>query len=193
MFKDMLKEFKTGLIVTVGLALILCGVYPALVWGVGQAAFKAQADGSLVALQGRAVGSRLIAQPFTGAGYFHPRPSAVDYKAQASGASNLGPLSKKLSDTVAARVRAYRAENGLAPETVLPADAVTASGSGLDPHISVANARLQLARVAAARGLGEQSVAQLMARCTEDRQLGVLGEQRVNVLKLNLALDRLSK
>ena len=94
---------------------------------------------------------------------------------------------------MAARVHAYRAENGLKPEAVVPADAVTASGSGLDPHISLANARLQLARVAAARGLGEQSVAQLMARCTEGRQLGVLGEERVNVLKLNLALDGLTK
>lgn len=191
--KDLLKDFKTGLIMTASLALILCGIYPALVWGIGQAGFKAKADGSLVSSQGRTVGSELIAQPFGGPAYFHPRPSAVDYNAEASGASNLGPLSKKLSDSVAARVRAYRAENGLKPEAVVPADAVTASGSGLDPHISLANARLQLARVASARGLGEQSVAQLMARCTEGRQLGVLGEERVNVLKLNLALDGLTK
>ena len=191
--KDLLKDFKIGLIMTASLALILCGIYPALVWGIGQAGLKAKADGSLVSSQGRTVGSELIAQPFGGPAYFHPRPSAVDYNAEASGASNLGPLSKKLSDSVAARVRAYRAENGLKPEAVVPADAVTASGSGLDPHISLANARLQLARVAAARGLGEQSVAQLMARCTEGRQLGVLGEERVNVLKLNLALDGLTK
>lgn len=191
--KDLLKDFKIGLIMTASLALILCGIYPALVWGIGQAGFKAKADGSLVSSQGRTVGSELIAQPFGSPAYFHPRPSAVDYNAEASGASNLGPLSKKLSDSVAARVRAYRTENGLKPEAVVPADAVTASGSGLDPHISLANARLQLARVAAARGLGEQSVAQLMARCTEGRQLGVLGEERVNVLKLNLALDGLTK
>ena len=191
--KDLLKDFKIGLIMTASLVLILCGIYPALVWGIGQAGFKAKADGSLVSSQGRTVGSELIAQPFGGPAYFHPRPSAVDYNAEASGASNLGPLSKKLSDSVAARVRAYRTENGLKPEAVVPADAVTASGSGLDPHISLANARLQLARVAAARGLGEQSVAQLLARCTEGRQLGVLGEERVNVLKLNLALDGLTK
>ncbi|WDD90973.1 potassium-transporting ATPase subunit KdpC [Burkholderia sp. FERM BP-3421] len=178
--------------------------YPLLTTGVANVLFPAQARGSLVARDGLTVGSAVIGQSFARAGYFHPRPSAtvgtdpadasktVDqpYNAAGSGASNQGAISKKLLGDVAGRVRDYRRQNGLAAGTPVPADAVTASASGLDPEISVANARLQAARVARARGVADGQVAALVARLVLPRQLGVLGEPRVRVLELNLALDR---
>lgn len=181
--------------------------YPLATMGVAQILFPNQAQGSLIEKNGQAIGSGVIGQYFTRPEYFHGRPSAtagpdpedpsksVDqpYNAGASAASNQGVLSKKLLDAVAERTKAYRAENGLAESVQIPVDAVTASASGLDPDISIANARLQAARVAKARGLPEKEVHRLVEQQTTGRQLGVLGDPRVNVLQLNLALDAASK
>jgi potassium-transporting ATPase KdpC subunit len=183
---------------------LLCGLaYPLAVTGIAQLAFGDQADGSLVRRDGEVVGSSLIGQTFTGEEYFHGRPSAAgaaaagaegsdpdDLTQVASGASNLGPTNPELLDTVAERVDTYRAENGLDRDTRVPVDAVTASGSGLDPHISVANARLQAPRVAEARGMDVDDVLALVDRHTASRSLGFLGEDGVNVLELDLDLDR---
>jgi len=186
-----IKEVKRAVMATLALAALLCGVYPAIVWGIGQIGFFSRANGSLVLQDGRIIGSRLIAQGFTGPRYFHPRPSAAGegYDAASSGASNLGPLSKKLVDQVTERIAAYRAENGIAPFIKIPADAVTASASGLDPHISLGNAKLQSARVARARGISETAVQRLIQNHIDGPDLGFLGEPGVNVLELNLALD----
>jgi potassium-transporting ATPase KdpC subunit len=192
--KAMLQEIKTAALVTTGLIVLLCGIYPLLVWGLAEALFPRQANGSLIrGMGGKVIGSALIGQPFTAAQYFHPRPSAAGngYDAANSGGSNLGPLSRKLNDLVSARVAAYRAENNIPAETPLPADAVTASASGLDPHISVANALLQCPRVARARGLDAAIVRRLIREHTRNPQWGILGEAGVNVLELNLALDRI--
>ena len=188
---NLFKEIRISLVATLFLAILLCGMYPALVWVAAQAIFHNEANGSLIIKNGHIVGSSLLAQRFTSARYFHPRPSAAGtgYDAANSGGSNLGPLSKKLIDDIGQRVRDYRAENSLPPETKVPADAVTASGSGLDPHISVENASLQAARVARARGLDEGSVRSKIAAHTEGRTLGIFGEPRVKVLLLNLDMD----
>jgi K+-transporting ATPase ATPase C chain len=156
-----------------------------------QGLFPTEANGSLVMRKGTMGGSKLIAQGFTDPKYFHPRPSAAGqgYDATSSGGSNLGPTSKKLVDTVRQRVENYRSENNLAPDAMVPADAVTASASGLDPQISAQNALLQAPRVTRARGLGEDIVLTQINLHTEGRDLGILGEPRVNVLMLNLALD----
>jgi K+-transporting ATPase ATPase C chain len=166
-------------------------LYPLAVLAFGQAAFADQANGSLVRVHGRVVGSSLLAQGFTRPGYFHPRPSSGGYDASASGASNLGPSSPALTRAIRSRVAAYRRENGLSGRVSVPVDAVTTSGSGLDPDISVANARLQAPRVARARRLRVARVLALVATHVDGRDLGVLGEARVNVLDLNLALDHL--
>jgi K+-transporting ATPase ATPase C chain len=189
--KDLIAELLISLKATLSLAVILCGLYPMLVWVMAQGLFPTEANGSLVMRKETMVGSKLIAQRFTDPKYFHPRPSAAGqgYDATSSGGSNLGPTSKKLMDTVRQRVEDYSSENNLAPDAMVPADAVTASASGLDPHISVQNALLQAPRVAGARGLGEDIVLTQINLHTEGRDLGVLGEPRVNVLLLNLALD----
>jgi K+-transporting ATPase ATPase C chain len=177
---------------TVILFTLICGVaYPLLSTAIGQIAFSNKANGSLIKRDGVVVGSKLIGQPFTAAQYFHPRPSAAGsgYDGSASSGSNLGPTSPDLIAAVKDRVAAYRTENGLAPDALVPVDAVTASGSGLDPHISVANARLQIPRVARERGIDESVVATLVDKYTDGRQLLVLGEPGVNVVELNLALD----
>lgn len=173
------------------MAFLVCVAYPVVVWVLAQGLFPDQADGSLVRVDGTAVGSVLIGQEFTDAKYFHPRPSAAGtgYDATRSGGSNLGPISKKLMDQVAQRVAVYRKENHLSPDQPVPADAVMASASGLDPHITVNNALLQAHRVAVARGLTEGAVKRLIAAHTEGSDLGVFGEPRVNVLMLNLSLD----
>jgi K+-transporting ATPase ATPase C chain len=171
---------------------VLVGVaYPLVVTGIARLAFRDAADGSLVERDGVVVGSSLIGQPFTGAEWFHPRPSAAGdgYDGMASAASNLGPTNDELLDAVAERVIQYRTVNGLGDDEAVPVDAVTASGSGLDPHISVANARLQAPRVAAARDLDLELVLRLVAEHTDGRSLGFLGEDAVNVLELNVALD----
>ena len=189
--KTWIAEIKISLLATAALAVLVCGLYPLSVHLLGRGLFHGRADGSLVTREGTAVGSSLIGRAFEGPGYFHPRPSAAGagYDGTASGGSNLGPLSRALSEAVARRAAAYREENGLPAAVLLPADAVTASASGLDPHISPANARLQAARVARARGREVSFILARIAAYTEGRDLGVLGEPRVNVLLLNLDLD----
>jgi K+-transporting ATPase ATPase C chain len=187
----MRKQLVPALVALIAFT-VLCGVlYPLVVTGVAQVAFSDAADGSLVERDGRVVGSSLIGQSFAGAEWFHPRPSAAGdgYDGLASSPSNLGPTNPDLLDAIDERLRAYRAENGLSSSEPVPPDAVTASGSGLDPHISPENARLQAPRVAEARGLEVDDVLALVESHTDDRVLGVLGDARVNVLELNLALD----
>lgn len=189
--KTFLKELWTSIAATIVLCVVVSGVYPLLIWGVGQVLLPHQANGSLVQANGQIVGSELLAQGFTGAKYFHPRPSAAGtgYDPLNSGGSNLGPTSQKLIDGIKANVAQYRQENGLAADAVVPADAVTASGSGLDPHISLQNAQLQIPRVAKERGLSEEAVRAEVTKATDPPLLGIGGEPGVNVLKLNLALD----
>ena len=191
--KNMLSELRVAVVATFSLAVVLCGVYPLVVWMIAQGLFPHEADGSMIQRGGTLVGSELIAQNFSSPRYFHPRPSAAGeagYDAGNSSGSNLGPLSKKLTDAVQERVEAYRAENGLAPDARVPADAVTSSGSGLDPHISLKNAFLQAPRVAQVRGVGSAALEKIIHAHTEGRDFGIFGEPRVNVLKLNLALDK---
>ncbi len=189
--KTFIRELRASVAATAILAVACCGIYPVVVWGIGQAAFPQQANGSLVARDGTVAGSSLLAQGFAAPKYFHPRPSAAGqgYDATSSGGTNLGPISKKLIEDVKRRVDEYRSENGLPPDAPVPADAVTSSGSGLDPHISPANAYLQAGRVAAARGIPKDEVLRKIREHTEGRSLGILGDPRVNVLMLNLDLD----
>lgn len=176
------------------LAVVCCGLYPLVVFGLAQVFFHDKANGSLVVDASKTVrGSKLLAQGFAADKYFHPRPSVAGngYDAMSSGGSNFGPTSQKLNDAIKERIEAYRKENGLNANEPVPADAVTASASGLDPHISLRNAGLQIPRVAKARGLGEEQVRALLKQHTEGPDLGFLGDPGVNVLTLNLALDSL--
>jgi K+-transporting ATPase ATPase C chain len=183
----------SSLRISVVLFIICGGLYPLIVTGIGQVLFPYQANGSIITgKDGNPIGSEHIAQAFDKDIYFHPRPSAAGpdgYSATQSGGSNLGPTNANLISSVKERVVAYRAENGLTPDMPVPADAVTASGSGLDPDISPANAYLQVHRVAVARNLPEEQVRTIVAQHIEGRTLGLFGEPRVNVLRLNLALD----
>ena len=207
------QETITSVLATLVLSVVVSGLYPLAVWGLGQSIFKHKADGSLiVAADGKTVlGSELLGQNFGGKTYFNPRPSAAGaagYDPTASGGTNLGPTSDKLVngqhkkdatgnavndpsnfDGIKDLVAAYRTANNLKDADAVPADAVTRSGSGLDPHISVTNAALQLPRVARERGKSPEEVRQLVDKYTEGRDLGVFGESRVNTLLLNLALD----
>jgi potassium-transporting ATPase KdpC subunit len=190
--KAFFSEIRGAVFATLILAVICCGLYPLVVFGIAQALFRDKANGSLIVDQdGTVHGSKLLAQGFTADKYFHPRPSAAGngYDAASSGGSNLGPTSQKLNDAIKDRVAAYRKENGLSETEPVPADAVTASGSGLDPQISLRNAEVQTPRVAKARGLSEEKVRELVQQNTDGRDLGVLGDPGVNVLELNLALD----
>ena len=184
------KDLRAALLITAVLAVVCCGLYPLAVWGGGQLFFKKQADGSLLTdKKGNLVGSALLGQNFNGGQYFNPRPSAAGAAgddASASSGSNLGPTSQKLADAVKQRVADYRKANGLADTALVPADAVTSSASGLDPHISVENALLQLPRVAAKRGVSPEKMKALVEAHT-DRS--ILGQDGVNVVTLNLALD----
>jgi K+-transporting ATPase ATPase C chain len=189
LIRQMRPAFLTVIVFT-----LICGVaFPLLSTLIGQVAFHDKADGSLIKRDGVVVGSKLIGQTFTAPEYFHSRPSAAGagYDGSASSGSNLGPTNPDFLKSVADRVAAYREENGLAADALVPVDAVTASGSGLDPHISIANARLQTPRVAKARNLDVATVATLLDKYTDGRQLWVLGEPGVNVVELNLALDDL--
>jgi K+-transporting ATPase ATPase C chain len=190
--KAFFSEIRGAVSATLVLAFICCGVYPLVVFGISQTFFRDKANGSLIVdPNGMVHGSKLLAQGFTADKYFHPRPSAAGngYDAASSSGSNLGPTSQKLKDAIKDRVAAYRKENGLSETEPVPADAVTASGSGLDPQISLRNAELQTPRVAKARGLSEEKVRELVQQNTDGRDLGVLGDPGVNVLELNLALD----
>jgi len=189
MLRDILHTLRPACLMLLALSLITGLAYPALVTGLAQALFPRQASGSLVSESGKVVGSELLGQQFSGPGHFWARPSAtapMAYNAAASGGSNLGPTNPAQLKNVSDRAEALRAAHGPGP---VPAELVTASASGLDPHISPAAAQYQAARVAQERGLDEATVRQLVARRTEGRQLGLLGEARVNVLLLNLDLD----
>ena len=192
--KALFQELKTSLIAIVVLGVLFCGIYPFIVWGASRIFFTDKANGSLIESEGKIIGSELIGQGFSSSKYFHSRPSAAGkgYDAAASSGSNLGPTSKKFIDTVASNVESYRKANGLSAEIKIPADAVTASASGLDPHISPKNAELQTSRVASARQRNPEDIARLVRENTEGPFLGFIGEPGVNVLKLNLALDKTS-
>jgi K+-transporting ATPase ATPase C chain len=183
----MIRQSIAGLLVLLTFTVVFGLGYPLLMTGVGQVAFHRQANGSLVTYHGQDVGSSLIGQEFTGAQWFHPRASASSYEALASGGTNLGPDNADLVKAVQKARTAIAAADGVPPSRV-PPDAVTSSGSGLDPHISPAYADLQVARVARARGMSVGQVQRLVDEHTQGRILGFLGEPRVNVLDLNLAL-----
>ncbi|OGP75914.1 MAG: potassium-transporting ATPase subunit C [Deltaproteobacteria bacterium RBG_16_64_85] len=189
--KNLIAELRKSFVATLFLVVLFCGIYPVAVWVIAQGLIPHKANGSLVEINGRVVGSSLLAQGFNGFAYFHPRPSAAGqgYDAANSSGTNLGQTSKKLIEDVKQRVAGYREENGLPPDARVPADAVTSSASGLDPHISVENAMLQAGRVAKVRGMSLTAVSQKIRNHTEGRDLMILGEPRVNVLMLNLDLD----
>jgi potassium-transporting ATPase KdpC subunit len=190
--REFFSEIRGAVVSTFVLAVLCCGFYPLIVFGISQALFHDKANGSLIVdRDGTVRGSKLLAQGFSADKYFHPRPSAAGngYDAANSGGSNLGPTSQKLNDAIKDRIAAYRKENGLKENDPVPADAVTASGSGLDPHISPRNAELQLPRVAKARAVSEEKLRELIRQNTEGPDLGLLGEPGVNVLTLNRALD----
>ena len=192
MLQHTLKDLRTAIIAFVVFSAFLGLAYPYAITGIAQAVFHRQANGSLVSVDGKAVGSSLVGQNFSSPAYFHPRPSAAGtngYDASDSSGSNLGPSSKALATRVAADVAKIRQENNLPADARVPVDAVTASGSGLDPHISPAYAELQVARVAKARGITQDQVRALVSKYTDGSTFGVLGEPRVNVLLLNIALD----
>ena len=191
--KEFFSHIRGAVVSTLVLAIVCCGLYPLVVFGISQILFRDQANGSLItAADGSVRGSKLLGQAFSSPKYFHPRPSAAGngYDATSSGGSNLGPTSQKLNDAIKDRIAAYRAENGLKETDPVPADAVTASGSGLDPHISLQNAELQIPRVATTRGMAEEEVRELVRQNTGRRDLDVFGDPGVNVLQLNLALDQ---
>ena len=206
--KNIIAALRISVVASLLLTLVVSFLYPMVVWGFAQALFSDKAKGSLIEKDGKIIGSSLIGQTFTSPQYFHSRPSAAGkgYDAASSGGSNLGPLSDKLLNGIAdnpetsdvdesfaglkQRVENYRQANQLAPDVKVPGDAVTGSASGLDPHISPRNAELQVARVARARGLSEDLVRKLLDEATEQPEFFILGEARVNVVMLNLALDK---
>ena len=191
----MLKELKPAFVILLGLTVVTGVAYPLLVTGVAQGLFAHQANGSLIEQDGKVVGSALIGQPFSDPKYFWGRPSATGptpYNAAASSGSNQGPLNPALAEAVQARIATLQAADP-AQTAPIPVDLVTASGSGLDPHISPAAAEYQVARVARVRGLDVSTVRALVAAHTAGRQLSLLGEPRVNVLTLNLALERMAR
>jgi len=188
-----MKELKPAILMFIAFTVICGGIYPAVVTGIAQAVFPTQANGSLITdKSGKAIGSSLIGQPFSDSKYFWPRPSATSdfsYNPMASGGSNAGPTNPDYLKAVGVRVKALR-DSGITGS--IPADLVQASASGLDPHISPESAQLQVLRVAKARAIPAETVEKLIAQATEARQLGFLGVPRVNVLALNLALDKLT-
>jgi potassium-transporting ATPase KdpC subunit len=189
---NILKEIRTTVVVTLTLLVICCVIYPVFVFGAGQLFFPQKADGSLVLdTDGKPIASTLLGQTFSADKYFAPRPSAAGtgYDSTSSGGSNYGATSQALHDAVKQRVADYRKANNLPDTQLIPGDAVTASASGLDPHISIKNALLQLPRVAKARAMSEDDLKKLVDQYTDGRDFGILGEPGVNIVKLNLALD----
>lgn len=183
----MKRNLITAILMTIATTILLGLIYPLVVTGIAQVLFPKQANGDLIEAHGKVIGSRLIAQAFTGPEYFHPRPSAVAYDPTNSNGSQLGPTNRKLIERVEGEVAADHAEN---PGVPVPIDLVTTSASGFDPDITPAAAQFQLTRVAKERGATVQQLRSLVARHTNDRQFGILGEARVNVLELNLELDQ---
>lgn len=190
--KALLRQLRPAIVGLFVLTAVTGVAYPLVVLSIGQVAFADNADGSLIEVDGDVVGSGVIGQGFVSPQYFHPRPSSAGagYDGAASSGSNMGPTNPEYLATVEERVAQYREDNDLPDAVTVPADAVTGSGSGLDPHISVANAELQAARVAAARGMSLASVLDMIDAHTDGRPLGILGDPGVNVLQLNVALDR---
>ena len=189
---DLIGEIKSAVAVFVVLSLLTGLIYPLAITGVVQTLMPEKAEGSLLRVDGRIVGSELIGQMFTSPGYFHGRPSYVDYRANGSGGSNLGPSSSRLVELVRQNINQVRRENDLPPNSSIPADLVLFSGSGLDPDISVDSARLQVRRVAEARILKVSEVDKLVDENTQSSFFGILGQNRVNVCKLNIELDNLT-
>jgi K+-transporting ATPase ATPase C chain len=184
-----MKLLIQSILLTIIFTVLTGIIYPLAITGISQVAFHDQANGSLLVRDGKVVGSELLAQQFTGDKYFWPRPSAGSYATVPSGASNLGPTSQALQSNVTANAMAFRTGNKLAADAPVPADMVFTSASGLDPHISPEAARLQVGRVAAARSMGADQVKALVEKFVESPQWGIFGEARVNVLRLNVALD----
>jgi potassium-transporting ATPase KdpC subunit len=189
---DIIKELKTSVLLFLAFSLVTGLIYPLLITGIVQITMPNQAQGSLIEAGGRVIGSELIGQYFTSPQYFHGRPSAVGYATNGSGGSNLGPTSSRLMDVVHGRIKQLRNENNLSQNDSVPAELALASASGLDPHISKEGAMLQVPRIAKARGLPESEVKLLVYQIIEPAQFGILGQERVNVLKLNIALDDLA-
>ena len=188
------RQLRPAAVALVAFTVLFGAAYPLVELAIGQVAFHDKANGSLIEVDGQVVGSELIGQGFAAPEYFHPRPSAAGtrYDGAASSGSNLGPTNPDYLAMVEERAVEYREENGLPAEAEVPADAVTASASGLDPHISIANAQLQAPRVAETRGMALDEVLVLVEEHTDDRPLGVLGDPGVNVLQLNLALNEVT-
>ncbi len=184
----MLKNLKTAVLMTLILTIVTGIIYPLAITLITQVSFSNQANGSLIFKNKKIIGSKLIGQSFTSAEYFHPRPSESNYDASKSGGSNLGPTSKKLIDRITFSSLELQKEN---PDIPVPIDLVTASGSGLDPHISLKAAEFQIPRISKARNITKERTLILVKKYTEPKQLGIFGEERVNVLLLNLALDEL--
>ena len=190
---NLFKHIYPAVALTIVITVLVGIIYPFIMTGLSELFFMEKARGSLIEREGKVIGSRLIGQPFNGAGYFHSRPSAAGsgYDATASGGTNLGPTSKPLfEEQVRGRSKQLRTEN---PNAEIPVDLITSSGSGLDPHISPAAAEFQIPRIARERQMSEDEVRRFVLKHTEGRQLGLLGEPRVNVLELNLALDEASR
>lgn len=191
--QEISHDLKSAIRLFLVFSIITGLVYPLLVTELAQNLMPEKAKGSMLTVDGMVVGSDLIGQEFVSPGYFHGRPSAVGYAANGSGASNLGPTSAKLMEQTGQRVKEIRQENNLSEDAAVPADSVLASGSGLDPHISLDAAMQQVPRIANTRGMNQSEVLDLVRRNVESSQLSILGQERLNVLKLNLALDEITK
>jgi len=191
--KDVVRELKSAVLLFIAFSLLTGLIYPLLITGVVQTTLPEKSEGSLIVSDGKVIGSELLGQNFTSLGYFHGRPSAVSYAANSSGASNLGPTNSRLMDDVRLRIKRLKTENNLSENDSVPAELVLGSASGLDPHISKWGAMLQVPRIASARNLSESEVKLLVYQTIEPAQIGILGQERVNVLKLNIALDDLTR
>ena len=191
--KPIKQDLKSSVLLFLALTLLTGLIYPLFITLAVEITMPEKSEGSLIVADGEVIGSELLGQSFTRPGYFHGRPSAVSYAANSSGASNLGPTSSRLMEEVRCRVEQFKTENNLSHDTSVPAELVLSSASGLDPHISKEGAMLQVPRIAAARNLSESEAKLLVYQTIEPAQFGILGQERVNVLKLNMALDDLTR